>query len=195
MPQSGGSTNTALFDTSAGSVNGIVNNLVLAQIGTASVGPNTSTNAGTFRMQTGTLNTGTITLSAVTSTITTAVSAITNAATFTQNAGAVLADAIVFNSQSAGTGTAFTETNNYNLGTATTAATLSVGSVSIGATVANAAGRSTINFNNGTLTNYDKHRQRFQRSGQRQRQHDHQRAEPDPRGHDRAVVPPPATPP
>ena len=155
LPQSGGSTNTALFDTSAGSVNGIVNSLVLAQIGTASVGPATSTNAGTFRMQTGTLNTGTITLSAVTSTITTAVSAITNAATFTQNAGAVLADGIVFNSQSAGTGTGFTETNNYNLGTATTTAVLSAGSVSIGANLANAAGRSTINFNNGTITNYD----------------------------------------
>lgn len=155
LPQSGGVVNTALFDTSAGTINGIVNNLIVGQIGTASVGPAGSNNVGTFKMQTGTLNAGTITLSSVTPAIATTVTAVNNIGTFTQNAGAVLVDNILFNSQTSGVGTAFTDTGVYNLGTSTTTGILSVGNISLGSVVANAASTATLNFNNGTLTNYD----------------------------------------
>ena len=147
--QSGAGTNTAVFDTSGGSVNAIVNNVYVSNIGTGSPG---SMQNGTLKLGTGTFNAGTIYLGY---TAQSSVGATTNNATVTQNAGAVLADTVTF-AQNAGTtpGTALTTVATYNLGTASTTAVLSAAAINVG-TASSATSTETLNFNNGTISNYD----------------------------------------
>ena len=147
--QAGAGTNVAVFDTSAGAVNAIVNNVYVSTIGTTTPG---SPQNGTLKLGTGTFNTGTIYLGYNAQNN---VSTTTNNATVTQNAGAVLANAVTF-AQNAGTtpGTGVTTVGIYNLGTPSTTAVLSAGTINVGVASATAS-TETLNFNNGTITNYD----------------------------------------
>ena len=107
-------------------------------------------------MGNGTLNTGTITVGSSGPTVTAAVTGSVVNATVTQNAGAVLADAVVFSAPNAGNGANENFQSVYNLGATATTGILSTASLTPGASAGNtAATRSTLNFNNGTITNYD----------------------------------------
>ena len=174
LQQAGGAggANNSVLDTSTGSINAIVNRLSVFIQGTASAAPagtgGVATQSGTFSFANGTVNTGTLSLGSTNQGNTTvnSVTATTIAATVNQNAGALLSDAIIFGNNAnnyalaAGTTSVGNAQGNinyqstYNLGTATTAGILSAASIAPGS-ASSTASRSTLNFNNGTITNYD----------------------------------------
>ena len=157
---SGGLATNNIFDATAGSVNAIINQLnVLLEL-TATPA---TTNSGAFRFTNGLVNAGTIDIGG-TSAIA-ASTATTLTSTVTQNAGALLADNVIFgnnsNAQYPGSTVAgiaqpnITYASVFNLGTSTTSGILSAGTLTLGAQTSNANSRFTLNFNNGTITNYD----------------------------------------
>jgi autotransporter-associated beta strand protein len=76
--------------------------------------------------------------------------------TFTQTAGLVLADKVRFIHFIGGTPGAYeTMRSTYELGTADSAATLSINSIAIGSTEVTTKSRSTLKFNNGRIEAFD----------------------------------------
>ena len=143
----GGDSATAVFNISSGSVDAIVTTFNVANLGAN----NNQTTSSTFIMGAGTLNAGTITFGSGTA----AASGGKVVSTFTQNAGTVLASTVNFSTANISSGGIYTGTYNLgNNGAASTAGTLLASAVFI--TYADAATSSqTINFNNGTIGNYD----------------------------------------
>jgi fibronectin-binding autotransporter adhesin len=145
--QAGALLTIGTLDTTLGTVDAIVNSLV---VGNYNPGGGAIGVTGTVKMTAGTMNLGTLTLG----TATNSTNATPFSATFTQNAGSVLTSGITMGVMVSGDTTP-TFTSTYNLGTATTSGTLLAKSIAIANTGTNTASRFVINFNNGTIQNYD----------------------------------------
>jgi autotransporter-associated beta strand protein len=148
--QNGAST-SATMDVSGGTVNAIATN-VFVGVAATNGGP-----TAVLTMGSGTMNLGTLTLGY---SYNTNASANVTTSTFSQNAGTVLANTLTFGTRtgslSATTGTTLdTLTGTYNLGTASTAGLLAASNIAIGTSTDATASRQAINFNSGTIENYD----------------------------------------
>ena len=143
LSESGLGLDTCTFDTSGGS--GIID----AIITTAYVSiANTEPAAATWSVANGTINVGTLSLSCGTNT-----NATTSTGTMNQKAGTALVGTLNFGYNSSSGN--YTLTSAYNLGTGTTSALLSAGSLIIGGGGRATASAATLTFNNGTIENYE----------------------------------------
>ena len=146
---SNGSPTTGSLDLSGGTVDAIVNNFT---VGSAATNGSPTT---TVTMGAGTVNVNTLTLGYSSNTN---ASANVTTSTFNQNAGTVLANALTFGTRTGtnGVGTTLdTLAGTYNLGTSATTSLLSAMGIAIGTSTDAAASRQVLNFNNGTIENYD----------------------------------------
>lgn len=131
------------FDTSAGFIDAMINNIIL-------MNNNSGGGVDTLSLSNGTLNVGAFHLNDANGTTTSASSAIVN-----QNAGTVLVGTLDLNDNSS-TGVP-TTTSTYNLGNGTNGSgLLSAYIITFNATVAPGTNsRATLNFANGTIENYE----------------------------------------
>ena len=147
---SGGATNpVSLVDLSAGSVDALISTLTVSQGSSTAPTTTASPGFGTFIMGTGTLDATNIVLADNISG-----GGNSNTAIFSQNAGAVTVNSLTLG-QRIGTSAAPIISATYNLGTATTAATLRAATIQAGAGAVDATSTRTFNWNQGTVANYN----------------------------------------
>ena len=151
----GNGSNTGAVDLTGGTGN---TGRVDAILTTLTVGSQNTSNvqnvAGTFTMALGTIDATTIQL-AVDNFAMTNTSTQVLAGTFNQNAGTVLTQFLTFGRNTGNTGTASTFTSTYNLGSSNLTGVLSAATLGIGSGTIPSASRAMLNFNNGTIQNYD----------------------------------------
>jgi fibronectin-binding autotransporter adhesin len=141
------------FDASAGSINAMVGNLIVAYYNPAS---GTATATGTFTMGSGTIDTTNLIVAQ--NQAAGAGSAGVSVGTFNQNAGTVIAGALELGNAVNAAQTSTSETAVYNLGTTASTGTLSATTIGAGAltsTTANTTASRIINWNNGTIQTYN----------------------------------------
>jgi autotransporter-associated beta strand protein len=140
---SNGNFPSSTFDTSAGSIDAVLNNLYL-------VNNNSGSGTATLSLSNGTFNAGNIFMNYDNGSTTSATTAIVN-----QKGGTVLVGNLDLNDN--GSSGLPNTTSTYNLGAGpASAGLLSANIIQFGGTAASgAASKTTLNFNNGTLENYE----------------------------------------